>query len=146
MFNAHSCFPVAILCKTMGCFAHEITALIRRNMSAIRLSNAILSQRSVGNAATVTPVVFLFLKERARADKGLLYTYWGKKGLCLDGWMDATIASGACRDLPGHSKPTAVYIRVCRSPYFNWDFLSPRMQSGLSCWGCFATGVLLKFP
>lgn len=55
-------------------------------MSAIRLSNAILSLRSVGNAAPVTPVVFLFLKERARADKGLLYTYWGKEW-ALHGWM-----------------------------------------------------------
>lgn len=55
-------------------------------MSAIRLSNAILSLRSVGNAAPVTPVVFPFLKERARADKGLLYTYWGKEW-ALHGWM-----------------------------------------------------------
>lgn len=88
----------------MGCFAHEITALIRRNMSAIRLSNAILSQRSVGNVAPVTPVVFLLLKERTRADKGLLYTYWGRKGLCMDGCKNSSRGvQGSTRTQQTHS-------------------------------------------
>lgn len=94
-------------------------------MSVIRLSNAILLQRSAGNPAEITLAIFLFLKEIASANRAILYTYW-RRGFAL---MDAVVFAAATAGAGAHTGSArlqlllcvymCVCLRMCNNPHFN---------------------------
>lgn len=105
-------------------------------MSVIRLSNAILLQRSAGNPAEITPAIFLFLKEIASANRAILYTYGGRGFALMDAVVFAATTAGARRAQapPGcNSCSLSLYIclRMCNNPRFKRGPSWPRRDRQL---------------